>query len=206
MIFAAGYPHEAPATGAAAALADRLQGMLPVLTTARLTLRAPNISDFAAYAEIMTSERAVHMDGPMARDDAWYDFTATVSGWLLRGHGLWTVTLRDSGETLGFVLLNLEPGDREPELGFFFRAASEGKGFALEAAEAARDHATETLGLDRLVSYIAPGNDRSATLAQRLGAFRDNVAEAEIARDTQDDIQVWRHAPSGGDGGMEAYA
>ncbi|WP_298492800.1 GNAT family N-acetyltransferase [uncultured Maritimibacter sp.] len=220
MIFAAGYPHEAPSTGAAAEFADRLQGLLPVIATDRLTLRAPNIADFAAYAEIMMSERAVHMDGPMEREEAWFDFTSTVSSWLLRGFGLWTVTLNSNGETLGFVLLNMEPGDREPELGFFFRAASEGKGYALEAAEAARDHALDVLGLDRLVSYVAIENARSADLAERMGAVRDGVAEAQML----EDIHVWRHAPlddgsaddadeeensadsNDSEGGMEAYA
>lgn len=195
-------PWELPASGPAAIFADRLQAMLPVLDTPRLTLRAPKIDDFATYAAIMGSDRAVHMDGPMSREDAYLDFTCTVAGWLLRGHGLWTVLRKDTGAVAGFVLVNMEPGDQEPELGFFLTPDAEGHGFAAEAAKAARDHALETLRLDRLVSYVAPGNDRSARLAETLGAFRDEVAEAAIDHA----CHVYRHAPAGGDGGMEAYA
>ena len=43
-------PWELPASGPAAICADRLQAMLPVLDTPRLTLRAPMLDDFATYA------------------------------------------------------------------------------------------------------------------------------------------------------------
>ncbi|MBL6426894.1 MAG: GNAT family N-acetyltransferase [Maritimibacter sp.] len=195
-------PWELPASGPAAIFADRLQAMLPVLDTPRLTLRAPMLDDFATYAAIMGSERALHMHGPMSREDAYLDFTCTVAGWLLRGHGLWTVIRKDTGAVAGFVLVNMEPGDQEPELGFFLTDEAEGHGFATEAAQAARDHALGALALERLVSYVAHGNDRSARLAEKLGAFRDAVAEAAV----NDDCRVYRHAPMGGDGGMEAYA
>ncbi|MEC7764467.1 MAG: GNAT family N-acetyltransferase [Pseudomonadota bacterium] len=195
-------PWELPASGPAAIFAGRLQAMLPVLDTPRLTLRAPTLDDFATYAAIMGSERAVHMDGPMNREDTYLDFTCAVAGWLLRGHGLWTVTRKDTGDVAGFVLVNMEPGDQEPELGFFLTAEAEGHGFAAEAAGAARTHALNTLRLERLVSYVGEGNDRSARLAETLGAYRDTVAEAAIDHD----CRVYRHAPMGGDGGIEAYA
>ena len=126
-------PWELPASGPAAICADRLQAMLPVLDTPRLTLRAPMLDDFATYAAIMGSERALHMHGPMSREDAYLDFTCTVAGWLLRGHGLWTVIRKDTGAVTGFVLVNMEPGDQEPELGFFLTSEAEGNGFATEA-------------------------------------------------------------------------
>ncbi|MAM62767.1 GNAT family N-acetyltransferase [Maritimibacter sp. UBA3975] len=196
------YPWETATRGPAADFAARLRDMLPQIDTARLTLRAPELGDFATYAEIMCSPRAEHMDGPMSREDAYLDFTCTVAGWLLRGHGLWTITARQGGDVLGFVLVNMEPGDQEPELGFFLTEATEGQGIAAEAATAARDHALGALDLPRLVSYVAHDNARSARLLDRLGAFRDAVAEEAVSHD----CRVYRHAPAGGDGGMEAYA
>ncbi len=196
------YPWETATGGPAADFAARLRDMLPRIETARLVLRAPELGDFATYADVMCGPRAEYMEGPMSREDAYLDFTCTVAGWLLRGHGLWTITARDGGAVLGFVLVNMEPGDQEPELGFFLTEAAEGRGFASEAAVAARDHALNALALPRLVSYVAHDNTRSARLLERLGAFRDTVAEDGVAQA----CRVYRHAPAGGDGGMEAYA
>lgn len=186
------YPHEVPPTGLSAAFAAELQAQLPRLDTERLILRAPGISDFAAYREIVMSERAAFMvDEPMDREDAWLDFAQCVAGWLLRGHGLWTISARDGGEVLGFVVICMEFGDREPELGWFVTEAAEGQGFAYEAAKAARAYGIGPLGLASLVSYVDLGNARSIRLAERLGARRDAAAEAEF----EEPILVYRHHP-----------
>ncbi|MGR3363782.1 MAG: GNAT family N-acetyltransferase [Maritimibacter harenae] len=196
------YPWEQPIPGPAADFAATLRDRLPVLTTARLTLRPLALEDFDDYARILTTERARYMDGPDTRVEAWADFTGAVANWLLRGHGPFAVTLSATGETLGYVTVQMEAGDHEPELGFFFHAEAEGNGYAFEAAEAARDYALDVAGLTRLVSYTDPDNARAARLAERLGAFRDDLAEARF----DDPVAVYRHAPTGGDGGMEAYA
>ncbi len=184
---------EQPSTGPAAALAAALAAMIPGIETSRLRLRAPRIGDFGAWAAIECGERGRHIGGPMRRDEAWLDFTQATATWLLRGHGLWTVEGKDDGALLGFVLIGFEPGDREPELGFLFSEAAEGRGFAYEAALAARSHAFGALGWDTLVSYIDPGNDRSARLAERLGATRDHAAEAAY----DEPVLVYRHHREG---------
>jgi RimJ/RimL family protein N-acetyltransferase len=165
---------------------------VPALETERTRLRALRIEDFPAWAEILCSPRARWMDGPYSRDDAFVEFEATAGAWLLRGHGGWTVEDRATGEVLGFVCLNLEPSDRETELGFFVRAAAEGRGLALEAASAARDWAWSQ-GLPSLVSYVDPENQRSAALAERLGARRDARAEAEFDGTPDAGVAVYRH-------------
>ena len=52
---------------------------------------------------------------------AWLDFTQCVAGWLLRGHGLFVIEPKDGGNVRGFVLILMEFGDREPELGWFLK-------------------------------------------------------------------------------------
>ncbi|MCV2874285.1 GNAT family N-acetyltransferase [Defluviimonas sp. WL0050] len=184
---------EQPSTGPAAAFAASLAAMIPVIETARLRLRAPHIGDFDDWAAIECSERGRYIGGPMSREDAWRDFTQATATWLLRGHGLWTVEDKADRVLLGFVLLGFEPGDREPELGFLFSEAAEGKGLAHEAANAARSHAFGALGWDTLVSYIVDGNDRSVRLADRLGATRDRASEVAF----DDPVLVYRHYREG---------
>lgn len=187
------HPWERPSTGPAAALAARFGALVPAIATGPLTLRAPRIEDFDAWAEIERGPRGRFVGGPMTRSDAWRNFAQSVATWLLRGHGLWTVAAREGDAVLGFVLLGFEPGDREPELGFLFRAAAEGRGHAFAAARAARDHAFGALGWTALVSYIDPGNDRSVRLAERLGAVRDREAEAAF----DEPVLVYRHTRQG---------
>ena len=165
--------HETPATGAAADLAARVSAVVPELLTARLSLRAPRLADFSAYAEILDGPRGRYiMDQPVTRGAIWRDYCGLVATWLLRGHGAWTVTEKNNAKTLGFVLVGAEPGDEAHELGFMLLEPAEGRGIAFEAAVAARDWAWSVLQVPRLVSYVDAANARSAALARRLGATR----------------------------------
>lgn len=190
--------------GLAADAAAALRAQLPVLTTERLTLRAPTLADFEPYRDILMSERAIHMDGPLSREGAWLDFSQCVANWLLRGHGLWVIEETATARVLGFTLICMETGDREPELGWFLLEEAEGQGFAMEAAQAAKAHGIRTLSLPSLVSYIDRVNTRSIALATRIGGWPDEDAADELG---QDGVIVYRHWPvTDTDGGMEAYA
>jgi RimJ/RimL family protein N-acetyltransferase len=181
-------PHERPSTGPAAALAARLCAAVPAIETPRLRLRAPRIEDFDAYAAIVCGPEGVHVGGPLDREEAWLDFAQMVAGWLLRGAGLFSVERRDDGRLIGFVPLNHEFGDPEMELGWFLIPEAEGRGFATEAAEAARRCAAEDLGLRGLVSYVAEDNPRSIRVAERLGAAPEPARHPEDA-----EVIVFRH-------------
>ncbi len=182
--------NEMPTPGPAADLAARVSTTLPVITTDRLVLRAPRLADFPACAEIACAERGRHIGGPMSREDAWDEFAKMSAGWLLHGHGGFTVQDASTDEIYGFVVLGLEPGDQEVELGFALTEAGEGKGIAYEAALAVRDWAATTLGLTGLVSYIDRDNSRSIALATRLAAVRDPKAEALLGDEA---TCVYRH-------------
>lgn len=173
--------HEQPPTGVPAALASNLAAQIPALVTDALTLRAPVVSDFDAYASILCSERGAFIYPDCTRADAWADFVQLSSCWLLHGHGGWTIEDNESGAVLGFVLLGLEPGDQEIELGFMLLEENEGMGLAYEAAQMARHFAFETLKQPQLVSYIHKDNARSIALAERLGAIRTEHDAAMLA-------------------------
>ena len=188
---------EMPSRGMAGTLAARFASLVPVLTTDRLILRAPDITDFPAYAAITCSPRGQWLGTDMTREASWYDFAAMTANWMLRGHGLWAVETRADASLVGFVVLGFEPGDAEPELGFMFTKVGEGQGYAFEAASAARAHAFDTLNLPGLVSYIFAENKRSIALAERLGALLDGSLAYE-----GDDVPslVYRHPKQGGAG------
>jgi RimJ/RimL family protein N-acetyltransferase len=184
-------PHLTPIPGPAADFAALLSARLPRIETARTILRAPMLADAPAWIAIMVPDADGHLGGPHTQAGAFTEFAATVGLWLLRGHGLWTVTDRED-RVLGFVLIGFEPGDQAPELGWLFLPEARGRGYATEAAAAARAHALDTAGLPELVSYIDPANTRSQRLAERLGARRDGrIADAQ----TGAWAEIWRHRP-----------
>jgi len=184
-------PHLTPVPGPAAEFGARLRAALPVLETPRCRLRAPVLEDAPAWERLLVPDAEGHLGGPHDAGAAFVEFAATVGTWLLRGHGLWTVTDR-AGAVLGFVLIGFEPGDQAPELGWLFLPEARGQGYAAEAAAAARAHALGAAGLPELVSYIATTNDRSRRLAERLGAWCDGTIADP---DSGAAAEIWRHAP-----------
>ncbi|MEM7641461.1 MAG: GNAT family N-acetyltransferase [Pseudomonadota bacterium] len=173
-------------TGSAAQAAARLADLVPGAKGNRVRLRAPRLADLPAWTEIF----AQWPSGPYTAETAYEQFCTYVAGWLLHGHGLWSVDRLSDGELLGFVHLGLEWDDVEPELGWMFRPEHRGEGYATEAAALARAHGTSLLGAGGFVSYVAADNAPSNALAQRLGAQRDPDAEATIG---EPDLHVWRH-------------
>jgi RimJ/RimL family protein N-acetyltransferase len=163
--------------------------VVPVLSTARLTLRGPRAADFEPYAGIMTSPRAVHMDGPFSRRDAWSAFAAAAGQWLIFGHGTWSIESRATGDWLGEVGVTRPDHFPETELGWMLTEAAEGRGYAREAASAVLGWVWSALGLATLVSYIGPANRSSIRLAERLGARLDPSA----LRPENDACLVYRH-------------
>lgn len=180
--------------GPAAGIAGAVSAAVPVLTTARLTLRAPAVSDFPAYRAVFVSGRSRYIGGPFTEEAAFADFCQGIAGWMLRGAGMWTVTLTGNDAPLGWIYLWQETGDPEPELGWILTEAAEGHGYATEAASAALPHAVRLYGANGFVSYIDARNDRSARLALALGAVRDRAAEAAL---DDADLHVYRHTGTG---------
>lgn len=190
-------PHEIPCPGPAADLAARLQAMLPVLTTERLTLRAPRLEDFDCYAQIVAGPGGRFLVDAPSREAAWADFMQLTATWLLRGHGAWTLVRRTDDTAAGFVLIGFEPGDQEPELGYMLHPEATGEGLAVEACRAVLDHARDAFGMTRLVSYVSEANERSAALARRLGARRDPAAEAALPPEDRLHTHAFRHDLTG---------
>ncbi len=184
-------PHLQPIPGPAAGFAASLRGALPVLRTERCILRAPVLEDAPHWIAIMVPDAQGHLGGPHTEAEAFTEFAAYVGSWLLRGHGLWTVT-DHSDRVLGFVVVGMEPGDQVPELGWLFLPEARGQGLATEAAAAALDHALRVSRLPDLVSYIDPTNAASRRVAERLGARLDGTI-TDPGSDAW--AEIWRHAP-----------
>lgn len=161
----------------------------PVLRTDRLTLRAPVASDWPGLCDFMMSTRARWAGGPIDRRQAWRAFGMIIGHWVIRDFGLFVYHLHDDPTPLGTVGPYAPEGWPETEIGWtLWDAASEGHGFATEAARKTLTHARDTLRWTCAVSYIAPPNVASIAVAERLGATLDTNAQAP-----GEDTLVYRH-------------
>ncbi len=160
----------------------------PVIETERLILRRPKPQDLDSYLTFITSERAQYVGRESSRFEGWKCFAAEAGHWALNGFGPWVVTIKGSDSSIGHVGVWHPEGFPERELGWLIWADAEGKGFAFEAAQAARNYDYRVFATKTLVSYIEAANARSIRLAERLGAVLDRDAQA-----LDPDDLVYRH-------------
>ena len=165
-----------------------LPASVPVIETEDLILRGYREADFEAFARFAASDRARFVGGPQARYDSWRSFMAGIGHGSLRGYGMWMLEHRETGEAAGRVGVIYNDGWHEPELGWHIYDGFEGRGYAYQACRAARRHAAEHLGMNAIMSYIAPDNARSLRLAQRLGCWHERDVEV-----LGSPCQLWRH-------------
>ena len=178
--------------------------MIPTLHTERLTLRAPVEADFAPFAAFYAGPRSHFVGGPLSRELAWRMLAMEAGHWQLRGYGRWIVAETATDTPVGMVGPFAPEGWPEPELGWDLFDGFEGKGYATEAALAARAWVYDTLGWTTAISLVKPENTASARLAERLGCTRDG----DFTHERHGFMHVYRHPgpDSLTDGGMEAYA
>ncbi|MDP2064142.1 MAG: GNAT family N-acetyltransferase [Phaeovulum sp.] len=161
---------------------------IPVLETERLVLRANRFEDFEPYAAFYQTGRAALRGGLRDRWNAWRSFCAESGHWVIRGYGFFAVEEKATGSYVGQVGPYFPDGWPEPEIGWMVIAGFEGKGYAHEAAVAARDFAFAKLGWRTAISVIHPQNERSQSLARRMGARLEGTAEVLGSA-----AQVWHH-------------
>ncbi len=178
---------------------------VPRLETARLILRAPAPADFEPFAVYCASDRSRFTGGPLDRNLAWRAFCNVTGNWVQRGYSFFVLEDRATGRAIGMAGPWYPEGWPEPEIGWqIWDPADEGRGYAGEAAEAARGYVYGVLGWPTAISLIVAGNARSEALARRLGCVEDGTfAHAQLGS-----CAIWRHPAPGAlaDGGMEACA
>jgi RimJ/RimL family protein N-acetyltransferase len=163
---------------------------IPVLETARLTLRAPHEADFAAMLAFNDSPRAGFIGGGMERRWVWRGLLANIGHWALRGYGFYSVETK-AGDFIGRIGVIFHDEWPEPELAWHLYDGFEGQGYAFEAALAARADYGARISPQPPISMIDVGNHRSEALALRLGALRERTET-----DPEGDYHIYRHPAS----------
>ncbi|MDJ0628202.1 MAG: GNAT family N-acetyltransferase [Rhodobacter sp.] len=162
---------------------------IPVIETERLVLRGPTEADFPPLAAFYASDRSKFVGGPMTPEQTWRALASEVGHWALKGYGRWAVEIAATAEFIGLIGLWNPQGWPEEELGWDLMNGFEGKGYATEAALAARSFAYDTLGWPAVMSLIKPENVKSIALAERMGA----AYERDFTHERHGPMGIWRH-------------
>jgi RimJ/RimL family protein N-acetyltransferase len=149
----------------------------PRIETERLVLRQWRKTDFRPYHAILSHPEVHRHFGPhpMSAEHCWRRVLAAVGNWTLNGFGTWAVERKADHRLVGNVGLftawrDLQPEfGEEPEMGWMFAAETHGQGMAFEASRAALDWVEASLDPTPLWAIIAPANEPSTKLAEKLG-------------------------------------
>jgi RimJ/RimL family protein N-acetyltransferase len=154
--------------------------------TERLILRKPMKSDAKALLEAYSDPEVMRYIGigetrDLEQTRAWLD--KALGRWKVDGFGHYVIERKEDGHVLGragFLVWNpdtwetgtlAELGEQSVvELGWMLAQAHWGRGYAVEAAAALRDHGFRELGFERLISLILRGNERSERVAEKIGS------------------------------------
>jgi RimJ/RimL family protein N-acetyltransferase len=145
---------------------------VPEIQTERLVMRGWRYEDHERFAEIMADPgvgRGLGKDSGLTRHEAWVDMSILSGHWALRGFGHWVLEEQGSGEIVGRAGLFHPPDWPAMEVGWTVAREHWGKGYAPEAGRAACAWAHDELGARHIVSLIAPGNEPSIRVAEKLG-------------------------------------
>ncbi len=137
-------------------------------------LNEPSFIEYIGDKGVSTVEEANQylVDGPL---DSYERF----------GYGLNMAELKGSGEPIGMCGLVRRENLDNADIGFAFLEQYWSKGYAIESVEAVMHHARETLGLDRIVAIVTPGNFKSIKLLEKVchtfeGMIRLSDDDAEL--------------------------
>lgn len=146
--------------------------LLVLTETPRLRLREMTDADLPQLRAILQDPHVmVAYEGAFDDEGVQVWFDRQQHRYREDGSGLWAVTLRDSDEMVGQCGLTRQHilGRDVVEVGYLFRHDRWHRGYAVEAATAARDHAFDAVGVDSVWAQVRDTNTASMNVAIRLG-------------------------------------
>lgn len=131
------------------------------------------------------------VDGTRSPDD-YRAFIGASIGRMAEGGGYPACALVEAGRIVGGIGLEVDPGDRKVEIGYWLAPPARGRGIVSRGVEALVRLAFGELGLHRVTIKCATGNRRSCAVAERLGFTREGVeVDAEWVNDHFESIAIY---------------
>jgi len=160
---------------------------LPILHTARLTLRPPQMADLGAYAAFYShaSDMPGKYRSPRPMDEVEAILAADIDHWNRKGFGMWLLEVREHRAIVGGCGIAHPDDWPSHELTWWLMPEARGKGYATEASRAAIAFGYDALGWRAVETHMRDENMPARRLAERLGGevVRRDVFPDGVARD-----------------------
>ncbi|MGH8156766.1 MAG: GNAT family N-acetyltransferase [Rhodanobacter sp.] len=152
-------------------------GLVPLIETERLRLRAHRAEDHAGCLAIWSDPEVVRYIGgrPFTAEEVWKRLLQYVGLWSLLGYGYWAVEEKDSGRYIGDIGYADFRRDMQPslqgmlEFGWVLAPQVHGNGYASEAVAAISAWSQALYPELRVVCIISPENLPSIRVAEKAG-------------------------------------
>jgi RimJ/RimL family protein N-acetyltransferase len=152
------------------------------IETERLILRQFREDDAEPYRRMVNDPvvmAAMGDENPRTAEQSWRMVATYLGHWTIRGYGPFAVEEKDSGKLIGRIGPWSPVGWPGIELIWAIDRPWWGRGYAPEAARAAREFTFQVIGGTELISLIEPTNQASRRVAEKLGAVRVRETEHE---------------------------
>lgn len=147
-------------------------------SSARLTYRKPEVSDFDRLFEIYSDPQTQRFNpaGPMETNAQAKALVSTwIKHWATHGFGWWAIAEKASPEHLigfGGVGYYSYLSDLRLNLGYRFASEVWGRGYATETGQFALSFAFTTHGLEHIWAIVRPGHTASIKVLEKVGMHR----------------------------------
>lgn len=141
--------------------------------TERLVIRQLTHSDDEFIVRLLNDKSFLHFIGDKGvrtcADARNYLTDGPMASYAAHGYGLFLVSEKSSGAPVGMCGLLRRDNQEHPDIGFAFLADYRALGYAFESATAVMDYCYMQLNVETIVAFVAPDNERSIRLLERLG-------------------------------------
>jgi RimJ/RimL family protein N-acetyltransferase len=154
---------------------------MQTLTTERLSIRPFTLDDTPFILEQLNEPSFIQNIGDRnvrtLEDACAYLTNGPIGSYAKNGFGLCLVTLKETGEAIGMCGLIKREALDDVDIGYAFLPRFWSKGYAVEAAQAVKQFAKETLGLKRLVAIVDPANTSSIRVLEKIGMRYEKIVK-----------------------------
>lgn len=169
----------------------------PTLETERLLLRRWKTKDRMHFAAINADPEVMeHFPAPLTPEESDHLVRRIDRQFEEFGFGLWAVEIKWAKKFIGFSGLAVPTFQTHftpaVEVGWRFAKDQWGSGYATEAAKAVLDFGFGDAGLEQILSWTVPANERSTQVMERLGMQRAPDLDFDHPRLLHDD-RLRRH-------------
>jgi [ribosomal protein S5]-alanine N-acetyltransferase len=145
---------------------------IPTLTTQGLVLRPLDMEDRDALFQISQEEnifRYFPTQAAWSMEKVEKYINHQIAHWQKYDYGHWAVTMRETGQLMGWNGLEFLSDTNETEVGYLFSKEFWGKGYATEATNATVNFGIEKAKLKEIIGLTDPENIASQRVLEKSG-------------------------------------